>query len=266
MKFLCLVIPPGLSISINDRAIVRFVCLKKEVCLNSQELSKLAAGGAWLDNCHVDFLLQHLRHDRLFSIKSTDMSISFSYHAQLIGDCWKFSGGKGLDRFHHIDTQREDRHIHPLFLKNQWVLLYMERKKLSCTVFDSLLASKTETQQKNELQLIQHTVLPVFFKNPESSNFWTVQHFMNMPSQTDNESCGIYILSAAEAIFKHSSGSLEIKPILCPSETRKRWVQEVLRERSTERWRSILEKTPTPEADMIALIHQVAKECDTNTC
>lgn len=250
-----------MPIPITDEALVRIECSGKQWSLNSQELSNLATVGVWLDNCQIDFLLQHIQQQNTSS-KHNDISISNSFYAQFSNKCWQFSKDTGLDGPICLDIQSEDRHIHPLLLENHWMLLYMEKTTSSCTVFDSVLASKTEKQRKDELKVIQNIVLPQFLYNPSNKTEWSVQYFNNMPSQSDSESCGLYVLSAAEAIIKH--GFLEIHEIKCPSETRKSWTREILRDHFTESGRSIIDDASESGNDVINLINHLARQIRTN--
>lgn len=250
------------AVPVTDVPIVRIQTGESEWSLNSAQLNDFMTDGLWLDNVQIDFVMEYLRskHD---TTTANSIVVTGSYHVYLQAGKWIYASDAGLGESIYLNEDENLQLIHPLLLENHWVLLHLDTKSKTATIFDSLFQNKKKQQVRSSLKMIEDYVLPAFIRDPQKRIHWKVRHFVTMPLQKDAESCGLYLLRAADEILECCSVNVEIREINAPLENRKYWVREMVDSVPTEKGRLFLEQVANWEGELCNLIKQEAAKIQT---
>lgn len=222
--------------------------------LNSRQLADLATPGQWLDSEQIDFIMQHIK----LTYQSSDegkITVSSTYCAQLTNGNWQYADQFGLEAV-ELDTGSQEQHLHPLLLNNHWVLLHFDKRKKICTVFDSKYGDKPMDIISEGKRLIENNVLKAFCKDSQYFKDWKVAYFPTMPLQEDSDSCGLYLLRAAEEIFENGSNDVIVRKIENDSNARAYWVRSVVASHGTDTGYDLLEISGNNARNLVNEIRQ----------
>lgn len=155
----------------------------QEVILRSADLADMCHEHQWMFTDHVDFVFDFMRqkYPSLFTITSSNFVSKF-YNAATQDSEWrncrKDYKGSVFDDVYNIDITNAVHILHPLLVNNHWVLLYIDKNKKICTIYDSY-----KPTQKLRKEIFANA-LPVFLKD-QNTKGWNCRFFTNLPKQTD---------------------------------------------------------------------------------
>lgn len=157
----------------------------QDVVLRSADLIELCHPKQWMNTDQVDFVfdMMHNKFPSFFTITFSNFVCKF-YDPAIKASVWrntrKDDKESVVDECYNYDITSANHILHPLQIHNHWVLLFIEKSKKSCIIYNS--KKHTETLRKDT----QKNALPVFLTASESkSKVWTCKYYVKSAQQHD---------------------------------------------------------------------------------
>lgn len=209
-----------------------------DMYMDSRHLQSFLNPHMWVETEHIDYCLRHKSKKT-----KTNTTVTRAAYTMLMSrerNEWQRARRFQVpwdEELTLLDVQSQDKHLHPLFMMNHFVLLELRKQTKTCVIYDSMMI-KRETNFKgtlhNDRQIIKEFALPDFFMDENEHKTWQVIHYDKMPQQFDEISCGVYVISAAADIIN----GREIQNISCVTAQRMAIVKDILT--TTEEGQSLL--------------------------